>query len=236
MSNARLLLRQHSQGVLATLGQPPVESFPFTSVVPYCLDGAGRPVLLISDLAQHTKNIQANSHVSLFVHSQTPDPQAAPRLSLIGDLVRIPEVEVAAIAVRYYRYFPGTRNFHRQYDFSFWRLEPVKVHFVAGFARVQWLEPREITGINPFFPEAETDIITHMNDDHAETLILYLRQAGETVSDAVEMVGLDQDLFYLRTSGRIIAIPFPNSVGTPAQVREALIDLLRDARKGDPDL
>lgn len=233
MKSARMMLRTHAQGVLATLGRDPVADYPFASVTPFCLDGAGRPVVLISRLAQHTKHVEADGRVALFIQGPTHDPQAEPRLTLTGDLLRIPDDEAAGVAERYYRYFPATRDFHRQLDFRFWRLEPYNTCFVAGFARVHWLDAPAILESSPFDTETEAGMLDHMNQDHADALPDYLRYIGETPGSDPVMVGLDGLAFHIRHGDRISCIPFGEPVANPGQVRSRLVQILQAARTGE---
>jgi putative heme iron utilization protein len=146
MVNAELqqLLLQSYQGVLSTHSQQ-LQGYPFGSVVPFCLDQQGRVILLISDLAQHTKNLKVDSRCSLLVFAESDDIQAAARLTLIGDAQPISDHEVAAIAARYYRYFPQSQDFHQIHDFSFWRITPVKYRYIGGFGRIHWAEPQLVS-------------------------------------------------------------------------------------------
>jgi putative heme iron utilization protein len=233
--DARLLMQSSTQAVLATLGQEPVAGFPLASAVPYCLDAAGRPLLLISRLARHTQHVRQDDRVSLLVQGQGSDIQASPRISIAGHLEPLPEAEIDDAAGRYYRFFAQTRDFHRIYDFSFWRLQPVRAHFIAGFAKVAWVEGPDLLAANPFDRATETDMVQHMNDDHADALPLYCRQAGVAVPEgaAPVMTGIDADGFHLRLSDRIVYIRFPRPVSTPLEVRQTLVALLKSARTGE---
>lgn len=233
--DARLLMQSSTQAVLATLGQEPVAGFPLTSAVPYCLDSAGRPLLLISRLARHTQHVQQDNRVSLFVQGEGSDIQASPRISIAGHLELLPEADIDDAANRYCRYFPHTQNFHRIYDFSFWRLQPIRAHFIAGFAKVAWVEGQDLLAANPFDRPTESDMVQHMNDDHADALPLYCRQAGLVVPEGVApvMTGIDTDGFHLRLGDRIVYIRFPRPVSTPLEVRQTLVALLKSARTGE---
>lgn len=117
--------------------------FPFGSVVPYCLDADGRPLLLISRIAQHTHNLQADGRCSLLIGERdAEDIQAAGRLTLLAEARQLHEEgAIEAAAARYYRYFPQSRDYHRIHDFDFWVLEPVRWRFIGGFGSIHWLEP-----------------------------------------------------------------------------------------------
>jgi putative heme iron utilization protein len=232
---ARRLLRTQHAAVLATLGLEPLPGFPFTSAVPYCLDAGGRVVLLISRLARHTAHVKADNRVSLLVQGEGADVQAAPRLSLAGRLLPVPGEELEAVASRYARYFPHAREYHRELDFEYWRLQPEGGHFIAGFARVAWLDSADLTAATPFELSVEEGMVAHMNTDHADALPLYCRQAGIPVPHGGPpvMTGIDGDGFHLRLESRIVYIPFPRAVATPAEVRQTLVAMLTSARAGD---
>ena len=154
----RQLLLNSYQGVISTHSQY-MAGYPFGSVVPFCLDGDGHAIILISDLAQHTKNLKADAHCSLLVLGEGDDVQTAARLTLMADAKPVTSDDVDAVAQRYYRYFPQSRDFHRVHDFSFWRLTAVKYRYIGGFGRIHWAEPSVIS--NPFFGDAEADYVKY---------------------------------------------------------------------------
>src|SRR6266446_9773967 len=82
---ARTLLYLGRIGSLSTLSrkQP---GFPFGSVMPYALDACGRPIFLISTMAMHTQNLQADARASLLVTQDDTggDPLGASRVTLVG--------------------------------------------------------------------------------------------------------------------------------------------------------
>lgn len=232
---AQRLLRNHHSAVLATLGLGPLSGYPFTSAVPYCLDHAGRIVVLISRLARHTAHVRADNRVSLLVQGEGGDVQAALRLSMVGHLLPVTDPEQESVAARYARYFPHAREYHRELDFEYWYLQPEGCHFVAGFAKVAWLDGASLTVANPFDPLVEADMVEHMNTDHADALPLYCRQAGVIVPEGVEPVltGIDGEGFHLRLADKIVYIRFPRPVATPLEVRQTLVALLKSARTGE---
>ncbi|PTQ90616.1 HugZ family protein [Agitococcus lubricus] len=217
------------EGVLSTQSQQMI-GYPFGSVVPFCLDNQGQVVILISELAQHTKNLKADAKCSLIMMAEGDDIQSAARLTVIGDAEPVNRDEVDVIAARYYRYFPQSQDFHRVHDFSFWRIKPVKYRYIGGFGQIHWLQPHPIS--SPFSAEVEQDMIQHMNEDHADTFLDYCRLVQVTVPAHADltMVSLNPMGFHLRMNKRIVFVPFPEVVSTPAQVRAVLIALLKQAR------
>jgi putative heme iron utilization protein len=141
---ARQLLLEQTFGVLSTISLD-VPGYPFGSVTPYCVDRHCRPVIYISTIAQHTRNILADPRVSLTVFEGNGDPdgvQARGRLTFVANARRTRKDE-ADVHERYFRYFPSSRQYEKTHDFEFFLLEPVRIRFIGGFGRIYWLEPDE---------------------------------------------------------------------------------------------
>lgn len=234
-AEARALLLEAWQGVLSTHSKD-MPGYPFGSVAPYCLDAAGRPLFLISELAQHTRNLRADPRCSFIVVAPGEDIQANARLTLVGECrPLVDESDIAAAAARYYRYFPDSIDFHRIHDFRFFRLEPVRCRYIGGFGRIQWVDPAPVLLANPFAGEREADIVAHMNEDHADALAHYCRQTGLEPGDRpLAMAGIDAEGIHLRLGAGIVRIAFPEPVATPAQAREVLVALARAGRQVSP--
>lgn len=226
----QLLLAQSYQGVLSTHSQH-LQGYPFGSVVPFCLDYQGRVIILISELAQHTKNLKIDKRCSLLVFAEGDDIQATARLTIVADAKPVAQQDVEVIAQRYYRYFPQSKDFHKIHDFSFWVLEPVKYRYIGGFGKIHWAEPQALA--NPFSAELEADMVEHMNQDHADALPLYAKLANIVVADnvTIAMTGIDSLGFHVRIGEKIIYISFPQAVTSPLQVRQTLVELLKTARQ-----
>ena len=225
---ARALVNTCYDGVFATLSVD-VPGYPFGSVVPYCLDQAGRPLILIASIAQHTKNIRADARVSLTLFDRAqPDLQAAGRVTVLGDARRLEQAE-RALALRYYRYFPQSSDYDRTHDFSFHAITPRRIRFIGGFGQIHWFEPNAVLRANPFDPDAEQGIVTHMNDDHADALRHYLRQAGHALATEIApaLVGCDGEGINIRLDTRIVRIAFPAPVADLKAVRATLVAMAR---------
>ncbi len=223
-AEARQLLLRNYQGVLSTLSVA-VSGYPFGSVIPYCLDRQGRPIILISRIAQHTKNILANPKVSLIaIERGVDDAQTAGRLALLADAARIPPEDEYTPA-RYYCYFPQSRDYHKTHDFDFHRLEPVRARYIDGFGDIHWLEPERLLLPNPFTGEEELGMVRHMNEDHTEAMQRYCLNAGLALPEAVTpvMAGIDAEGFHLRLGACIVRFEFPSPVQSPMEVRQALV-------------
>jgi len=226
--HARALLLAQRHGVLATLSVE-VPGYPFGSVTPYALDTEGAPLILISTIAQHTKNILADPRVSLTVHDATAaDPQAGARLTWIGDAAMVPDQETAAHA-RYRAYFPHTSDYSKTHDFALYRIQLKRARFIGGFGRIYWLEAGELRLPNPF-AVTEPGIVEHMNKDHAHNLVAYCKAfKGITPTEAV-MQGIDADGFDVLADGRPLRFTFDQPIATPEEARMAMVKLAKAAR------
>lgn len=234
---ARHLLLSRHGGVLSTLSVD-LEGHPFGSIVPYCLDADGAPVILISDIAQHTKNLIADPRASLIVMEQSEgEIQAGGRLTCVATARRLSEP--GATAERYYRYFPPSRVYHQAHAFAFWRLDPIRYRYIGGFGDIRWIEPAELGRANPFAGEAEAGIVQHMNADHGDAIRHYLELAGADAGGEVRMVGIDAEGIDLASGDRLVRVTLQPAVHTPDEARQALIalaqaDALPEAQAGTP--
>jgi heme iron utilization protein len=147
---ARALLAAESIGVLSTISvhRP---GFPYGSVTPYALSAQGEPLLLLSRLAAHTKNLLADPRASLFVgdRSAAEDPQAGARVSLLGRVSPLPaqgEGDEPDARSRYLTVWPRAASYLELGDFSFWRLEVEEARLIAGFGEIRWLDGAALRG------------------------------------------------------------------------------------------
>ena len=223
---AQQVLRHHFAGVLSTHSVE-YPGYPFGSVVPFCLDESGQPLILISGLAQHTRNIVANPKVALTLLEKVDgNIQQDARLTLLADAVEVASPE--ASATRYSRYFPSAQGYHDQLDFRFFRLKVLQLRYIAGFGRMQWLAPHDVLLGNPFTPEREGAMVGHMNEDHADALRRYCEQADiDHIGKAVAMAGMDGQGMILRVDDCLHFIPFDRPVTTPDQARAVLVEMAR---------
>lgn len=223
---ARELLLQQSFGVLATISLD-VPGYPFGSVTPYCVDYQCRPVIYISHIAQHTRNLIADSRVSLTVlenNRGSDDVQAQGRVTCIANARPMgDEADVRERYFRYFRYFSSSRRYDQTHAFTFFQLELVRVRFIGGFGQIYWIEPDEFMMKNPFSPTQETRIIQHMNNDHRDALRHYC--GGEPA----EMVGIDAEGFDVLRSGKKVRFAFKSPVRNMDEARQALIAMAKQS-------
>ena len=134
---ARRYLRARRHGVLSTLSRR-FPGYPYGSVAPFVLDAAARPVILISRLAEHTRNIEADPHVSLLVQDAGDDVQAGARITLIGEATHAVD-DADASRARYLSYFPDAGRLLALGDFAFYRIEPCQLRAIGGFGDIHWV-------------------------------------------------------------------------------------------------
>jgi len=235
---ARTLAYLGRTGTLATLSRRH-PGHPFASVMPYALDDAGRPLFLISNMAMHTQNLEADPRASLLVTQPdwAGDPLAAGRLTLMGEARRVPDADAASARDRYLARHERARYWADFEDFGLWRLEIADLYFVGGFAAMDWVTAADYAAAPPDpLADAAAGIVEHMNRDHADALVAYARHFAGEPADEATMVAVDRLGFKLRLrSGQRLSsarIAFPREVTTAAQGREVLIAMLQQARAG----
>lgn len=232
----RTLLALGTIGTLSSLSRKHA-GFPFGSLMPYALDAAGRPLFLISAMAMHTQNLKADARCSLFVSqpSADGDPLGAARATLVGDAKQVPEQDLSEVRDAYLKRHENSRYWVDFTDFAFYRLEPVDVYYVGGFGVMGWVEAEAYAAAaaDPL-ADAAPGILTHMNQDHVDSMILLARvhaglEASEAAMTAVDRLGFN---LRLKTQDGMkgTRINFPHEVRTAQQTREALVAMVRAER------
>src|SRR5438105_12624062 len=172
---AKSLLRRRRQGALASLMVGSGD--PYCSLVNVASHSDGSPILLISRLAVHTKNILADPRVSLMLDERAAgDPLEGARIMLAGRAEAAGLDELERLRRRYLNAHPSAEAFANFKDFSFFRIRPSGAHLVAGFGRIVDLRPDQFLtdiGDATALLEAEQGAIEHMNADHREAMNLY---------------------------------------------------------------
>lgn len=226
----RCFLRSRRHGVLSTLSRK-FSGYPFGSVVPYVLDHDARPVILISRLAEHTRNIEHNPHVSLLVHDASDDVQAGARLTLIGDAQRLADQH--ALQARYLRYAPDAERLLALGDFSFFAVAPLALRFIGGFGDIHWVNAASYAPPPNQLAEQEDAILAHMNRDHAHNLRDYCRSGHGKTADSVQMIGIDCDGFDVRADGAILRFNVEQPVTNAHEARRALAEMAKQSRTAE---
>ena len=228
-SEARRFLRSAHSAVLSTHSAR-FTGYPFGSMTPFVLDHDGNPLILISTLAEHTKNIKHDPHVSLIAFDPAAaDMQAGARLTLLGE-ARLADKQDGALRARYLAYFPQAEQYFDMHDFLFHCIKIKQARYIGGFGNIHWVSGEEFHSPENHLAEQEADIVTHMNADHADSLRAYCRHGHKVVASGVTMVGIDTDGFDLRADGKLLRFDFDVPVTDAHHARAALVALSQAAR------
>lgn len=229
-TEVRLLLRRARTAALGTSNRDP--KGPYVSLANIATDGQGHPVIFISRLAWHTRNIEANPEASVMVSEIPPkgDALTGPRVTVMGRFEPIPKGDIAA---RYAHHHPTARTYLDFPDFSFWRLKAQKIHAVAGFGRIETMEPDEV-----FLPESAAaavmdqaeSAIAHMNEDHADAVELYARKLLGAEAGKWRITAIDPDGAHLARADKVLRLAFEKPAEKAADLRQIFGALAQKAR------
>ena len=227
---ARRLIRAARTATLATLLD---DGTPYASLVKPASDVAGRPIILVSRLAWHTRNLEADGRASLLFAAPASgrDPLEAARVTAIG---RLAPTTDTACAERFLACHPDAAVYASFRDFSFWRMEVERCHAVAGFGRIETfaadavvLPGAQAEAMERLAPEA----LEHMNADHREVLALYATRLLDQPPADWRAVAMDPDGIDLSDGKRSVRLGFERPVTMPAELRASLKSLAQQARR-----
>ncbi len=226
---AKKLLREGRTGALATLMA--ASGDPYCSLVNVATLADGSPLLLISRLAVHTKNILADPRISLMLDERRlSDPLEGARIMLMGTAEATDDSEARR---RYLDRHPTAEMFAGFKDFSFYRVTLKGAHLVAGFGRIVDLEAADIltdlAGADALV-SAEAEICAHMNDDHADAVRLYATKLIGAPDADWRCVGCDPEGLELQHDLSARRLPFPERITSPGVLRQVLKQLAEKAR------
>jgi hypothetical protein len=226
---AKRFLFHSRKGILSTHSAK-FEGYPFGSVAPFVLNHQGMPTILISSIAEHTKNIMQNAHVSLVVFENEEDLQANARLTLLATAEQTDKQNILMRA-RYLRYIPQATQYFEMHDFSFYTLHITHARYIAGFGKMGWIEGESMQiPTNPLFVE-EPGILEHMNTDHTENLKAYCQHYYQISTQQVEMVGIDSLGFDVRAAPETtLRFNFETPISNAQEARTALVAMAKSCR------
>ncbi|MGA7805787.1 HugZ family protein [Bradyrhizobium sp.] len=229
---AKSLLRRSRQGALATLMAG--RGDPYCSLVNVASHPDGSPILLISRLAVHTKNLLADARVSLMLDERSAgDPLEGARIMLSGRAEQAMSDDLALLRRRYLNVHPSAEAFVDFADFSFFRIRPAGTHLVAGFGRIVDLEPEQfltVTGDAKALLDAEAGAVEHMNTDHRDAMNLYATRLLSAGSADWRCTGCDPDGIDMQAGDAVLRLDFPERVTSAEELRKMLARLAETAR------
>ena len=227
-SEARRLIRARDHAALATS----LDGWPYVSRVATACDVDASPLLLLSDLAMHTRNLGAEPRVSLLSDATSgfADPLAGPRLTLLGRAERTDDPRLSA---RFAARHPASAVYAGFADFHLYRITIERGHLVAGFGRIAWIEGDNLRFATDTsaLAAAEPEIVAHMNADHTDAVQLYAANLLGRTGEGWRMTGIDPEGLDLRRRGETARLDFPEPVLTPAAARRVLVALAEEVRR-----
>jgi heme iron utilization protein len=233
---ARTLAHRIPTGTLCTIAQQPA-GYPYGSFTTFALAN-GRPVLLISELAEHTKNLRHDPRASLLIaEGGADDPLANGRVTLVGDCTPCDD---AAVRAAYLERHPNASYYVDFKDFHFWRLEVTDVRYIGGYGRMSWVSIDAWFAAEPDPMAAFAEgIVAHMNEDHAEAMPLYCRAFSRARDiEVATMTSIDRYGFEMSAQTpegpRPVRVAFPEPISTQQEARKILVALLHEARSKTP--
>jgi putative heme iron utilization protein len=218
----RLLARRCTRAALATS----LNGAPYASLVLFAVDIDASPLLLLSDLAQHARNIAFDPRASLLLDATEgrADPLAGPRLTLLGRALRIDDPHRLE---RFVSHHPSSAGYAGFRDLHLYRVEVERGHLVAGFGRIDWIDGADF--LFAFGTEAlataESEILRHMNADYNDTIEHYARGVLGRSGTGWRMTGIDPEGIDLRCGGETARLEFAAPVLTPEAAHAALVQL-----------
>ncbi len=232
---ARALLRGAARATLATAlsekAWPEGAEWPYASLVLVACDHDATPVLMISALAEHTRNIAKDPRVSLLIEATQgyDDPLEGPRLTVLG---RAETTDLARHRTRFLARHPAAARYADFGDFACYKVAIERAHLVAGFGRIDWIDGSvllfDATGAASL-AEVEPSILEHMNRDHAEAISLYASALLGLEAGAWVRTGIDPEGCDLRRGARVARVAFDAPISESGEARSALVDLARRA-------
>ena len=230
-TQARLLARSVDRGSLATAMQD--DQWPYASLVMIATSYDGSPLLLISELAEHTQNILKDQRCGLLVDGTTglDTPLTGSRITLTGNLQK---TEDPGSLQRYIRRHADAEIYAGFADFALYRMIVDRVHMVSGFGEIHWIGGEAFkfnADTTTALAASEADIIEHMNDDHDDAVALYASKLLDLPPGDWRLTGVDPEGCDLRSKGAVARLEFERIVSDAEQARAELVKLVKKARK-----
>jgi hypothetical protein len=230
-AKVRALMRSNDRIALATAaaheaGRPHVS----LAIVACATDAS--PILLLSALAEHTRNIARDARVALLYDGTRgqDDPLSGMRVTVVGRALPSTRTEDRS---RFLARHPSARGYADFTDFSVFRIAVDRAHLVAGFGQVCWLDAGEVLfqGGASALMTREAEIVDHMNKDHADAVRRYATSLLGCEAGDWLMTGIDPEGCDLRRGGATARLTFPHPIASPDEARAMLVQLAREARQ-----
>jgi len=230
---ARTLMHVGDNSSLSSMSQKHL-GYPFGSVMPYAVDDSGSPIVLISQMAMHTRNLRAEPRATLLV-AESSGSLGAARISVMGDFAKVEGPDLESVAGIYLSRHPESKQWAGFGDFGFYRMTVKDVYFIGGFGVMGWVNANDYCAAKPDpLADAACDIIDHMNEDHVESMVLLIQKHLEINANDARMTAVDRYGFNVRIKAegksRGGRIGFPELANTPNEVRKVLVAMVKEGR------
>ncbi len=229
-TEARRLIRTVSSATLATSSVD--HRWPYASLVLVACQYDASPLLLISKLAEHTKNITADPRVALLFDGTVglDDRLSGARVTVLGRAV--PSTSPSD-RDRFLARHPRAAMYADFEDFGFFRIAVARAHLVAGFGKIGWIDRDQLLlgGEYSALGGSETSIVAHMNDDHTEAIELYATRLLDRGAGAWRMTGCDPEGCDLTHKDECARLDFERVVDNADEARAQLVELVARARE-----
>ena len=229
--DVRDLIRRRDRAALATSLPGEGGASPYASLVLVAVDHDLSPILLMSDLAEHSKAIAADPRVALLFDGTAglAQPLTGPRVTLMG---RAAKTDDARLKGRFLCHHPDAALYAGFADFHVYKVTLERTHLVGGFGKIRWIAPGELLAVPPLpeLAEGEEGIVAHMNQDHADAVQLYAEKLLSLPGTGWTMTGIDAEGIDLRLAGEVARLSFEAPMTAAAEARPVLVSLVAKAR------
>lgn len=232
---ARLLIRRAVKASLATLGASAhleTEGWPAAALVTMATTANASPILLLSTLSHHTRNLMADDRAALLIDATDGfgNPQAGPRVTLVG---RVRRDDDPVLRRRFLARHPAAQVYAGFGDFAVYRMAVERLHSVGGFARAVWIDAKDAMldpGACREIATNEDDVLAHLNGEHADTVALYATKLAGARGKRFLAIGADPDGLDIRSGRRLLRIDFATPCYQLESLRRAFVKMAQDAR------
>ena len=222
-------LHSKDVGVLSSIKDQDGQDFPYGSICPFTTLANGDIVILVSDIALHTKNMNENSNISFTVFDMdSKKKQASSRVSILANASRIEKTDDSyeSIADAYYSFKPESRKFFEVHNFAFYILRPVFIHFIKGFGKIYKFSAGDFKFNDAITNEEYKFAIDHMNDDHERAISKYLSDINVEAKNP-KIISMNQLGFHIKNDEDIYYLEFPTPAQEAGDLRKFLVEMAK---------
>ncbi|MEP1441901.1 MAG: DUF2470 domain-containing protein [Hyphomicrobiales bacterium] len=234
---AKRMLRQATYGSLAVLETD--SGHPLASRVTLATDFDGTPIILISELSNHTPALMNDPRCSLLIGEMgSGDPLAHPRITLICSAKRLDrKSDEGQRARKRFLMRHSSAGLYADFgDFHFFKLEIERANLNGGFAKAYALKAEDFILTDETlwaaFAEAEDGVVGHMNEDHQNAIAHYAKIAAPELVDSTNeaswlMTGIDPDGIDLKADDMALRVPFDDAPIKADDIRSVLVKMTK---------